>query len=80
MILSFQEIMNMENKKLHHMFNSFAGKYFNKLKIYGAGGALFAIPYFNILLIGYYLLSNIIFNKKIENKSDIKEHIREEVK
>lgn len=76
--LTYQEIMNMENKKLHHMFNSFAGKYFNKLKIYGAGGALFAIPYFNILLIGYYLLSNIIFNKKIENKSDIKEHIREE--
>lgn len=78
--LTYQEIMNMENKKLHHMFNSFAGKYFNKLKIYGAGGALFAIPYFNIFLIGYYLLGNMIFHKKIENKSNIKEHIKEGVK
>lgn len=51
--LTYTEIANMENSKLHEMFDSFAGKYFKKLKMYGVWGGVFAVPYLNYSLIGY---------------------------
>ncbi|WP_326907387.1 DUF445 family protein [Sedimentibacter sp. MB31-C6] len=38
-----EEIENMEPKKIHEMFNSFADKYFKKLMLYGLGGFVFGI-------------------------------------
>lgn len=37
------EISNMEPKEIEDLFNSFAKKYFNKLKLYGLGGAVFGL-------------------------------------
>ena len=33
----------MDAKEIHDLFNSFAGRYFTKLYLYGAYGALFGI-------------------------------------
>jgi len=38
-----EEIEAMEPKKIHEMFNSFMGKYFTRLKIYGVWGFVFGI-------------------------------------
>lgn len=38
-----KEINNMEPKEIEDLFNSFAKKYFNRLKLYGFGGAIFGI-------------------------------------
>ncbi len=37
------EINKMEGREIHNLFKSFAGKYFNKLKLWGVIGALFGI-------------------------------------
>ncbi len=39
-----KEIENMHPQEIEDMFNSFAGNYFKKLKLYGVGGAFFGIP------------------------------------
>jgi uncharacterized membrane protein YheB (UPF0754 family) len=39
-----REINNMSAKEIEDLFNSFAGEYFKKLKLYGLGGAIFGIP------------------------------------
>jgi uncharacterized membrane protein YheB (UPF0754 family) len=39
-----KEINNMSPKEIEELFYSFAGKYFNKLELYGIGGAVFGIP------------------------------------
>ena len=38
-----EEIEKMEPKKIHEMFDSFGGKYFKRLMIYGLGGFVFGI-------------------------------------
>jgi len=38
-----EEIEAMEPRKIHEMFNSFCGKYFTKLMLYGFGGFIFGI-------------------------------------
>ena len=34
----------MHPKEIEEMFNSFAKSYFNKLTLYGVGGAVFGLP------------------------------------
>ena len=67
--LTYTEIANMENSKLHEMFDSFAGKYFKKLKMYGVWGGIFAVPYLNYSLIGYSGFKMI--NDKKRNKESV---------
>jgi len=54
------EINAMEPKKIHEMFNSFAGKYFKKLMLYGFGGFIFGINTY----VGLTLTGLTIINKK----------------
>jgi len=54
-----EEINAMEPKKIHEMFNSFAGKYFKRLMIYGFGGFVFGINTF----VGLTLTGLTIINK-----------------
>lgn len=55
-----EEINGMEPKKIHEMFNSFAGKYFERLMLYGFGGFIFGINTY----IGLTLTGLTIINKK----------------
>ena len=58
------EINAMEPKKIHEMFNSFAGKYFKKLMIYGFGGFIFGVnTYVGLTLTGLTVVGK-NFNKK----------------
>jgi hypothetical protein len=41
-----EEIDRMEPEKIHEMFDSFAGKYFKRLMLYGFGGFVFGINMF----------------------------------
>nr|WP_312578456.1 DUF445 family protein [Sedimentibacter sp.] len=56
-----EEIYAMEPKKIHEMFDSFAGKYFRKLMLYGFGGFVFGINTY----IGLFLSGLTAINKKI---------------
>lgn len=56
-----EEIDAMEPKKIHEMFNSFAGKYFKKLMLYGFGGFVFGINTY----VGLILSGLTVINKKI---------------
>ena len=38
------EINSMHPKEIEEMFNSFAKSYFDKLTLYGVGGAVFGVP------------------------------------
>ena len=58
------EINAMEPKKIHEMFNSFAGKYFKRLMIYGFGGFIFGINTY----VGLTLTGLTIINKKFNKK------------
>ena len=56
-----EQINSMKPKKIHTMFNSFAGKYFRKLMIYGLGGAVFGINIIaGVILAAAYGIKNII--------------------
>jgi uncharacterized membrane protein YheB (UPF0754 family) len=43
--ITFEEISTMQAKQIHELFNSFAGEYFIKLKMYGALGMLCGIHF-----------------------------------
>ncbi|MGL6099319.1 MAG: DUF445 family protein [Fusobacteriaceae bacterium] len=51
-----KEIIKMDNRKLHNMFESFAGKYFRKLEVYGVMGGFFAVIGLNYLIILGYII------------------------
>ncbi|MDF2676906.1 MAG: hypothetical protein K0Q97_1219, partial [Bacillota bacterium] len=58
-----EEIEAMEPKKIHEMFNSFMGKYFTRLKIYGVWGFVFGInSYIGLTLTGLKIIGE-TFNK-----------------
>jgi len=59
------EINAMEPKKIHEMFNSFAGKYFKKLMIYGFGGFIFGVNTY----VGLTLTSLTVIGKKFNKKN-----------
>ncbi|MGB4439762.1 MAG: DUF445 family protein [Sedimentibacter sp.] len=59
-----EEIEKMESKKVHEMFNSFGGKYFKNLMLYGFGGFVFGINmYVGLSLTALKIISE-IFTKK----------------
>lgn len=56
--LAAEEIEKMEPEKIHQMFDSFAGKYFTKLMVYGFGGFVFGINmYVGFTLTGLKIIS-----------------------
>jgi uncharacterized membrane protein YheB (UPF0754 family) len=60
-----EEIEKMEPEKIHQMFNSFAGKYFRALMLYGIGGFVFGINmYVGFSLTGLKILSETL-NKRV---------------
>ena len=59
-----EQINAMKHKKIHSMFNSFAGKYFRKLMIYGLGGAVFGIN----IIVGIVLASAYGIKKLIKKE------------
>lgn len=62
--LTYKELMNMDSRKIHKMFNSFAGPYFTRLKLYGGLGFVFAFKYLSCFLIGYYIFTQFRDRKK----------------
>lgn len=59
------EINAMEPIKIHEMFNSFAGKYFKKLMIYGFGGFIFGInTYIGLSLTGLTVIGKKLHKSK----------------
>lgn len=63
-----KEIIKMDNRKLHNMFESFAGKYFKKLEIYGVMGGFFSITGLNYLIIIMYK----IYKKRLKENYTLK--------
>ncbi|MBP1924679.1 uncharacterized membrane protein YheB (UPF0754 family) [Sedimentibacter acidaminivorans] len=60
-----EEIYDMEPKKIHEMFNSFADKYFRRLMVYGLGGFVFGInAYFGLVLSGFASINKFIHKSK----------------
>ncbi len=56
-----EQINAMNPRKIHTMFNSFAGKYFGRLMMYGFGGAVFGINIIaGVALAAAYGIKNII--------------------
>ncbi len=56
-----EQINAMKPRKIHTMFNSFAGKYFGRLMVYGLGGAVFGINIIaGAILAAAYGIKNII--------------------
>ncbi|WP_411682056.1 DUF445 family protein [Clostridium thailandense] len=58
------QINSMDPKEIEELFNSFAKKYFSKLKLYGVGGAVFGIHWIIgvitvILYVGHEIRDNI---------------------
>lgn len=59
-----KEIEEMEPKKIHEMFDSFAGKYFKRLMFYGFGGLVFGINmYVGFTLTTLKILSELLSKK-----------------
>lgn len=60
-----EQINEMSPKKIHKMFNSFAGKYFRTLEVYGFWGAVFGInTILGLALAFVYAIKN-VFKKKV---------------
>lgn len=59
-----EQINAMNPKKIHNMFNSFAGKYFRRLMIYGLGGTVFGIN----IIVGIVLSSAYGIKKLIKKE------------
>ncbi len=60
-----EQISEMSPKKIHKMFNSFAGKYFRTLELYGFLGAVFGINTILGLALSFgYAIKN-VFKKKV---------------
>ena len=56
--IAAEEIEKMEPKKIHQMFESFGGKYFRRLMLYGFGGFVFGINmYVGFALTGLKIVS-----------------------
>ena len=55
-----EEIEAMEPRRIHEMFDSFAGKYFSRLMLYGFGGFIFGIN----IYVGLSLTALKIINEK----------------
>lgn len=60
-----EEIEKMEPEKIHEMFNSFGGKYFKRLMVYGFGGFVFGIN----MYVGFSLTALKIISEKF-NKNN----------
>lgn len=58
-----EQLLDMDSRKIHTMFKSFAGKYFRRLKLYGVFGGIFGIN-----AIGGLGLSVLYFCKNIISK------------
>ncbi len=59
-----EQISEMSPKKIHMMFDSFAGKYFRTLIIYGFWGAIFGInKVLGLALVGVYIIKNMFIKK-----------------
>jgi uncharacterized membrane protein YheB (UPF0754 family) len=64
-VIAKEEIEKMEPEKIHQMFNSFAGKYFRTLMLYGFGGFVFGInTYVGMSLTLLKILSEVKNNVK----------------
>ncbi|MGD9567039.1 MAG: DUF445 family protein [Sedimentibacter sp.] len=62
-----EEIEKMEPRKIHEMFDSFAGKYFKRLMLYGFGGFVFGINmYVGFSLTTLKILSELLNNTKLK--------------
>ena len=60
-----EQINGMNPKKIHMMFNSFAGKYFTALMLYGFWGAVFGVNTIaGLALSAVYCVKNLINNIK----------------
>lgn len=59
-----EEIENMEPRKIHEMFDSFMGKYFKRLMLYGFGGFVFGIN----MYVGLSLTALKILSEKFSKK------------
>ncbi|MDD2494502.1 MAG: DUF445 family protein [Tissierellia bacterium] len=60
--LAKEEIESMDARKIHELFNSFCGKYFKRLMIYGLGGFVFGIN----IYVGLSLTALKIINEKFQ--------------
>jgi len=58
-----EQLIEMDSRKIHKMFKSFAGKYFRRLKLYGVFGGIFGIN-----AVAGLGLSALYFIKNIVNK------------
>ncbi|QSX05312.1 DUF445 family protein [Sedimentibacter sp. zth1] len=66
-----EQINDMSPKKIHKMFNSFAGKYFRTLMFYGLFGATFGINTLSgLILSGVYGVKNLANSKAKKHKSN----------
>lgn len=64
-----EQVNAMSAKKIHKMFNSFAGKYFRTLMFYGLFGAVFGInTIFGLALSGMYVIKSICGTKDKKHK------------
>ncbi len=61
-----KEINNMEPKEIEDLFNSFAKKYFERLKLYGLGGAIFGLHWI-IGIASFALYSGHSIKDKMKN-------------
>ena len=43
------KIEELNPREIHELFNSFAGKYFTRLKLYGLGGGIFGVHFFIVI-------------------------------
>lgn len=68
--LAQEEIQSMEPKKIHEMFNSFMGKYFTRLKIYGVWGFVFGInAIIGLTLTGIKIIGEIFKKTRIKKNT-----------
>lgn len=62
-----EEIEKMEPEKIHEMFDSFAGKYFKRLMLYGLGGFVFGINvYVGFSLTLLKIISELVKKNKLK--------------
>lgn len=66
-VIAEEQIEKMEPEKIHEMFNSFAGKYFRTLMLYGFGGFIFGInTYVGMSLTLLKIMSEIHKKRKLK--------------
>lgn len=60
------KIEELNPKEIHELFNSFAGKYFTRLKLYGLGGGIFG---FHFSIVALALIVHFIEQTREKNKT-----------